>query len=91
MDLQRRNVHFGGHVQGVGFRYTTQRLATGFAVTGWVKNLPNGQVQLVVEGQPSEIEAFLKAIQTEMGPNIDDTQIVQSEYVGQFAGFEIVR
>ena len=91
MDLERQDIHFGGHVQGIGFRYTTQRLAAGFAVTGWVKNLTNGQVHLVVEGKRSEIKAFLKAIQAEMGPNIDDTQIVLSEYVGQFTGFEIVR
>ena len=51
---ERRVVHYSGRVQGVGFRYTVRTLATRFAVTGFVRNLADGRVQLVVEGGPGE-------------------------------------
>ena len=54
----RLQVYFSGHVQGVGFRYTVQRLALGFDVTGWVKNLSDGRVEMLVEGERGELEAF---------------------------------
>ena len=43
-------MYFSGHVQGVGFRYTTRSVASRFAVTGYVRNLPDGRVELVAEG-----------------------------------------
>ena len=46
----RLEAHFSGRVQGVGFRYLTRQLAQGFAVTGQVRNLPDGQVQVIAEG-----------------------------------------
>lgn len=63
MKTERATVQFSGHVQGVGFRYVCRHLANGFAVTGYVKNLPNGQVELVLEGERPEIEAFLQEIE----------------------------
>ena len=87
----RLQVHFSGHVQGVGFRYTVQRLALGFDVTGWVKNLSDGRVELVVEGERGELEAFQSAI-----PNaglrrfIREAQSDWSDGTGEFRGFEIV-
>jgi acylphosphatase len=87
--FQRREVHFSGHVQGVGFRQTTATLARQFAVTGFVKNLPDGRVQLIVEGQPQEIESFLAAIRKEMEKNINKTEEKTSPATGEFQGFEI--
>ena len=55
-------VFFRGHVQGVGFRYTCRILAKGFSVTGYVKNLDDGRVEMVVEGEGPETENFLQAI-----------------------------
>ncbi len=51
-----------GRVQGVGFRYTTRQLAGKFALSGWVKNLPDGDVELVVEGELVEVDAFLRKL-----------------------------
>jgi acylphosphatase len=87
--FQRREVYFSGHVQGVGFRYTTQTLARQFTVTGFVKNLPDGRVQLIVEGQPKEIESFLAAIRKEMSDNISKTEEKTSPASGEFQGFGI--
>jgi acylphosphatase len=55
-------VFFSGHVQGVGFRYTVKRIAKGFDVIGWVRNLPDGRVELQAAAEPEELRAFLKAI-----------------------------
>jgi acylphosphatase len=69
---ERRRVTFSGRVQGVGFRFTCQSLARGFDVAGYVRNLPNGGVELVAEGQPAELDAFLSAIRVEMNSYIKD-------------------
>lgn len=57
-----KHVFYEGRVQGVGFRYTVRHLAKGYDVLGWVRNLPDGRVELLAGGQPEEVEAFLQAI-----------------------------
>jgi acylphosphatase len=60
-----KRVIFEGRVQGVGFRYTVKDLARGFDVCGWVKNLPDGSVELQVMGEPAEVADFLSEISEE--------------------------
>ena len=55
-------VFYEGNVQGVGFRWTVRHAATGFDVTGWVRNLPDGRVELQVNGEENEVRAFLDRI-----------------------------
>ncbi len=55
-------VFYEGHVQGVGFRYSIKQIAKGFDVIGWVRNLPDGRVELQVSGESDELSAFLEAI-----------------------------
>src|SRR5919108_5223232 len=55
-------VFYEGHVQGVGFRFTVRHIANGFDVTGWVRNLPDGRVELQVTGDESEVRTFLDRI-----------------------------
>ncbi len=62
----RRTVYFSGHVQGVGFRYTTEDIARAFEVTGRVRNLADGRVELVAEGTPEELDRFIAAIARRM-------------------------
>lgn len=57
-----RHVFYEGRVQGVGFRWTTKNLARGYDITGSVRNLPDGRVELLVSGEVEEVEAFLEAI-----------------------------
>jgi acylphosphatase len=52
-------VFYEGHDQGVGFRFTVRHIAKGFDVTGWVRNLPDGRVELQVTGDEQEVRAFL--------------------------------
>ena len=86
---ERREVLYRGMVQGVGFRYTTRRIAARFDVRGYVQNLPDGQVLLVVEGQPEELQRFLSAVEAEMGKYIEGTRASAGPSVGEFRYFEI--
>lgn len=91
MDFERRDVYYSGHVQGVGFRYNAQRVASRFDVTGYVQNLSDGRVRLIVEGKPREIGLLLDAIEDSMRSNIDNVESSSDDYVGEFEGFSIRR
>jgi acylphosphatase len=85
----RVTVHYSGSVQGVGFRYTTQRQADRFEVTGYVRNLPDGRVEVVAEGQRAEIENFLAAVQEATAGYITDREVTESPGTGQYKRFSI--
>lgn len=80
---------FTGHVQGVGFRFTTCDVAQPFDVTGFVRNLPDGRVELVAEGEPPELDAFLAAVSNVMGGLVRDTEIADADARGEFERFDI--
>jgi len=88
----RLHVYYSGHVQGVGFRYSVKQLSLEFDVTGWVKNLPDGRVEMVIEGGRDELETFQAAIpDAGLRRFIRETQSHWSEGTGEFRGFEISR
>ncbi len=92
MSRLRLTVLYSGHVQGVGFRYTVKQVAMGFEVTGTVRNVPDGRVELVAEGERAELEAFQTAIRDEgLGRLIRLETTSWSEATSTFRGFEIVR
>ncbi|MDP6892738.1 MAG: acylphosphatase [Verrucomicrobiota bacterium] len=91
MNLVRVNVHYSGRVQGVGFRYIVKSLVPGYEVLGTVKNLSDGRVEMVAEGQQVELEEFLQAIRDSgLRSNIQDENIVWGEAEDKFRGFEII-
>jgi acylphosphatase len=69
-DVFHQTVHFSGRVQGVGFRYQTLQVAREFEVTGFVRNLPDGRVQLEIEGRQDDVDAFVAAIEERMHGHI---------------------
>ncbi len=87
--LGRREVLYEGQVQGVGFRYTTHRIANDFCINGYVQNLPLGQVKLVVEGEIEEITTFLSQIDTVLGVYIQHQEHTQTVATKEFTGFNI--
>lgn len=90
MNRCRLTIYYTGRVQGVGFRYTTKSVAAGYEVVGVVRNLADGRVELVVEGERSELEAFQHAIQDSgLGGLIRHEDVTWGPAVGGFRGFEI--
>ena len=87
--MQRREIYYSGRVQGVGFRYTAQRIAQQYEVCGFVHNLPDGRVHMIVEGQPTELDDFLKDLNNSMAAYVRDSVVNQREGTGEFSGFEI--
>ncbi len=87
---KRAQVVYSGRVQGVGFRYSAREVACGFEATGFVRNLPDGRVELIVEGEQEELEAFLEAIhQSQLGNYIRGEDLNWHPATGEFTGFEI--
>ena len=85
-------VLYSGQVQGVGFRYSVRSVATGFEVTGTVRNLPDGTVELIAEGAKEELEAFRTAVrESGLDHFIRQEDVAWREAGGEFRGFEIVR
>ena len=82
--MTRYTVHFSGRVQGVGFRYTTVRIARRFKVAGYVRNLADGGVELVVEGEPAEADALFRAIREQMSGYITADTVDPSAATGEF-------
>ena len=83
-----KRVLFAGHVQGVGFRYTTHGLAQRYAVAGYVKNLPDGRVELVAQGAAAEVDRFVEAVARQLAEHIR-TREAFDEPVREFTTFDI--
>jgi acylphosphatase len=85
-------IYYSGRVQGVGFRYTVKTVATGFDLTGTVRNLSDGRVELIAEGAKEELDAFREAIrESGLGHFIQKEEASWGDAQQQFRGFEIVR
>ena len=86
---QRNSVYYTGHVQGVGFRYTTRSIAENYAVTCYVRNLPDGRVELVAEGERPQIESFLAEVRDYFTGRIRDEKRDTQPATGEFTNFDI--
>ena len=89
MALERAHVIFSGYVQGVGFRYTARSVARGFAVTGCVRNLPSGAVELEAQGGRGEVEAYLDDLRSRMRGHIRDEKLAWTPPVDGEAEFTV--
>jgi acylphosphatase len=87
--VECREVLYEGRVQGVGFRYTTRRIAARYEVSGFVRNLGDGRVQLVAEGAAAELDRFLAEVQQQMDRYIQHVHCGSLAASGQYRGFEI--
>jgi acylphosphatase len=84
------SVCYEGRVQGVGFRASVLSLAKGFEVTGWVRNLPDGRVEMLASGEESEIEEFLTSIgESHLAGHIEHRSVIPVQPQAGLRGFRI--
>lgn len=86
---KRIEIKYSGRVQGVGFRFTAERLAKANGVNGYVKNLSDGRVAVVAEGEEKLLEGFLNALEIEMERCLDNKNLEWLPPTGEFKRFEI--
>ncbi|MBN1510006.1 MAG: acylphosphatase [Sedimentisphaerales bacterium] len=89
MEQTAKHILFSGQVQGVGFRYTAQRIARRYCVTGFVRNLPDGEVEMLAQGPEPDIDHCIADIQDYFGGHIRDTRIEPAPYNRRHADFRI--
>ena len=83
----RKHIYFSGRVQGVGFRYSAIYLARPLGLTGWVKNLWDGRVEMEVQGDEDAIAELLRGLRTQRFIIIDDIEIRTIPLVEDERGF----
>jgi acylphosphatase len=84
-------VRYSGMVQGVGFRATAVMIARDHPVVGFVKNLPDGRVELWAEGTADAVAKFLKAIRDHWTDDISKEESEDRKPTGNFKKFEVMR
>ncbi len=88
--MKRAHILYTGQVQGVGFRYTAQDIAMSLSITGWVKNLKDGKVEIVAEGKEEYLNEFLDKISKgQLSRYIMDTELFWGKPTKEFDGFDI--
>lgn len=91
MANQRVHIFVKGKVQGVFFRQATKTIAEKKNVTGWIRNLKDGRVEALLEGQDVDVSEVVEW--SHRGPTnaiVDDIQIINEKYKGEFSKFDIL-
>ncbi|NIQ07789.1 MAG: acylphosphatase [Candidatus Korarchaeota archaeon] len=90
MEKKRVHVFIDGRVQMVGFRASTRRKAHRLGINGWIKNLQDGRVEVVAEGNEKQVEELIDFLH--QGPpaaRVENVQITDEKYQGEFEDFRI--
>jgi len=89
MNQTAKHIIFSGRVQGVGFRYTSYNIARRYQLTGYVKNLPDGTVEMTAQGSDDKVSACIQGINEYFENYIKDTTIEEIPLNSQYADFKI--
>lgn len=89
MDQTAKHILFSGQVQGVGFRYTARHIAGRYDITGFVRNLPDGDVEMLAQGSEQDIDNCIKEIQDSFNGYIRDTTVEPVPHNSRYADFRI--
>lgn len=84
------HVVYSGLIQGVGFRFTARAVANKYKVKGWVKNLPDGRVEIEAKADPKNLQAFLEDLGTQFSMNITEREIEDLLPAGEDTDFRVV-
>jgi acylphosphatase len=88
-EKKRIDVYYSGRVQGVGFRFSVEAIAVELGLAGWIKNLPDGKVELVCEGKEEDLHKLLAKIDGQFSRFIQQKNINWMPATGEFSTFEI--
>lgn len=86
---KRIHIYYSGRVQGIGFRFTAERLAVDLGLSGWVRNLPDNRVELLCEGREEDLHKLMGKIDDALSRYILRKEVNWTPASGEFAGFEI--
>ncbi len=84
------HIYYTGVVQGVGFRYTVHRMASNLSINGWVRNVRDGRVEIMVEAPEETVKKLCQDIEARFEGNIRDKTIAYHPWQGEFKGFKII-
>jgi len=88
--MKRAHILYSGQVQGVGFRYTAQDIAMSLGLTGWVKNLEDGRVEIVAEGKEKDLNEFLDKISKgQLSRYIKNAELSWEKPTMEFDNFDV--
>ncbi|MFH1655131.1 MAG: acylphosphatase [Candidatus Omnitrophota bacterium] len=87
--MKRIHIIYSGRVQGVGFRFTVERIALDLGITGWARNLHDGRVEVVAEAEEKKLEKLIKEINSNFSDYIQDQDVDRQEATGEFKDFGI--
>ncbi|MCX8021381.1 MAG: acylphosphatase [Syntrophorhabdaceae bacterium] len=90
--MKRVHIYVTGIVQGVFFRHNTARKATALNIKGWVRNLPDGRVEILCEGREEDLEELIRwSKKGPPGAYVEDVEVEWQEFTNEFKDFRIVR
>ena len=87
--MKRVHIFYSGRVQGVGFRFVSERSAVEFGVVGWVKNLGDGRVELICEGEEEKLNKLISKIEKYFSDYIRNADVSWQEAIGEFKDFSV--
>ncbi len=87
---KQAHVYYSGHVQGIGFRYTLQDIASYHKVLGWVKNLDDARVEVMAEAEEEALDTFLQQVNQHFSRYIKDVNLEWLPAGGEFRDFKVI-
>jgi len=89
MDQVAKHITFSGEVQGIGFRFTALNVATQYHLTGYVRNLPNGMVEMLAQGPAQDIDDCIRNLQESFAGYVREAKTEDAAFDPKHKGFKI--
>ena len=87
--MAAKHIIFSGRVQGVGFRFTAHNIANRYQLSGFVRNVMDGTVEMLAQGQPEDIDACIKDLENSFAGYITQTRIEETTFESKYTNFRI--